>query len=513
MGPYAQEFVRGAARGAIQAPGELLDLALGARTAGAPMSREEAARPLESVPMIPVGHGFLPSLAPQQGPGMGAVGFAGELASPDPLDFVKIAGAVSPFLARAPEIAAWHGSPHKFRRFSTEAIGTGEGAQAYGWGLYFADKKDVANAYAMDLTSKPTFLLNGKEITDDFGRVAAGIYVRAGGDYREAIKLAETVKNEKTRGKVLSSLEKINKGEFKEKFGELYRVDLAPADDDLLDWDLPLSEQSEKVKAGLRSGGHIRETKIKESREPNGKIVYRDGETQRIIAQAIPQEGGYRTSAVQANLHGEGFGGRVASEGDASKAVSDWWNGLDISGENLYRRYSGFPKETSQYLNSLGIPGIRYKDQMSRGKEAGTYNYVIFDDKLVDIMPEMQTPRGTFYETPKMGQYRQQRLGAAQSPKPLLDSLTEPGRSRALATVPQVSPGTPGGEIYRMTPAEYEQRLNAMDAPFVERAVGISQLSPPTQAEMNAFLAAFPQAANLDDASFRRAFEDFRRQR
>jgi len=32
---------------------------------------------------------------------------------------------------------AYHGSPHNFERFSTSAIGTGEGAQSFGWGLYF----------------------------------------------------------------------------------------------------------------------------------------------------------------------------------------------------------------------------------------------------------------------------------------------------------------------------------------------------------------------------------------
>ena len=43
--------------------------------------------------------------------------------------------------------AAWHGTPHKFDRFSTEHIGTGEGAQAYGYGLYFAGNKEVAEHY------------------------------------------------------------------------------------------------------------------------------------------------------------------------------------------------------------------------------------------------------------------------------------------------------------------------------------------------------------------------------
>ena len=44
-------------------------------------------------------------------------------------------------------MTAWHGSPHDFDRFSTEHMGTGEGAQAFGWGLYFADRKGVAESY------------------------------------------------------------------------------------------------------------------------------------------------------------------------------------------------------------------------------------------------------------------------------------------------------------------------------------------------------------------------------
>jgi hypothetical protein len=41
---------------------------------------------------------------------------------------------------------AWHASPHSFDKFRTNAA-SGEGGQAYGWGLYFTDSKDVANWY------------------------------------------------------------------------------------------------------------------------------------------------------------------------------------------------------------------------------------------------------------------------------------------------------------------------------------------------------------------------------
>lgn len=41
----------------------------------------------------------------------------------------------------------FHGSPHSFPKFSLNSIGTGEGAQAYGWGLYFSDSKEYAQKY------------------------------------------------------------------------------------------------------------------------------------------------------------------------------------------------------------------------------------------------------------------------------------------------------------------------------------------------------------------------------
>lgn len=45
-------------------------------------------------------------------------------------------------------LTLYHGSPHKFDKFSTEHMGTGEGAQAFGWGLYFTELQDIAQHYA-----------------------------------------------------------------------------------------------------------------------------------------------------------------------------------------------------------------------------------------------------------------------------------------------------------------------------------------------------------------------------
>lgn len=49
--------------------------------------------------------------------------------------------------------SAWHGSPHQFEEFDLGAIGTGEGGQAHGWGLYFAQDKKIAEGYRAKLES------------------------------------------------------------------------------------------------------------------------------------------------------------------------------------------------------------------------------------------------------------------------------------------------------------------------------------------------------------------------
>ena len=55
-------------------------------------------------------------------------------------------------LSEAPEL--WHGTPHNIDKFSTKHIGTGEGANSFGWGLYFTDKKEIAEYYRDTLTDK-----------------------------------------------------------------------------------------------------------------------------------------------------------------------------------------------------------------------------------------------------------------------------------------------------------------------------------------------------------------------
>jgi hypothetical protein len=63
---------------------------------------------------------------------------------------------------------AYHGSAHEFPRFSLDHIGKGEGAQSYGWGLYFTSQKEIAEHYRNKLSPRPTVTVGGREVVLDF---------------------------------------------------------------------------------------------------------------------------------------------------------------------------------------------------------------------------------------------------------------------------------------------------------------------------------------------------------
>jgi len=111
--PYTSAFMRGLVRGALEAPGDLIDLLLGARTANAPATREEIVPSDQVAPMVPVEQ-LLPSLARGGNLGQQVAGFAGEVFSPDPLDLLRMAGGAAAILAKIDELGLYHGTPHRW---------------------------------------------------------------------------------------------------------------------------------------------------------------------------------------------------------------------------------------------------------------------------------------------------------------------------------------------------------------------------------------------------------------
>ena len=77
------------------------------------------------------------------------------------------------------ELIAYHGSPHRFKKFDASKIGTGEGAQAYGHGLYFAENPKVAKDYADVLASPRNMVSDKRGVYIEPSPVTSGKYMLA----------------------------------------------------------------------------------------------------------------------------------------------------------------------------------------------------------------------------------------------------------------------------------------------------------------------------------------------
>ena len=261
-------------------------------------------------------------------------------------------------------IRAYHGTPHKVYKFALDRIGTGEGAQAYGYGLYFAQSFTVADSYRGKLQKEFRIGFNGKTITelypnnDEAAKLQSRLESVAGstqyGSQGESVRKAFLGA---TYGDLLSKAppspsvvfaRQVEKdyGNFirTETGGNLYTVELLPDEADFLDWDKPLSEQSEKVKDALN-----------------------------------------KLSVNKRHPVYKATSGMLAHGGAKQIPGSDYY-------QAAVKALAGSAEEASKLLTELGIPGIKYLDGSSRGTGEGTSNHVIFDENLVKILEENGKP-------------------------------------------------------------------------------------------------------------------------
>jgi hypothetical protein len=250
-------------------------------------------------------------------------------------------------------IRAYHGSPHDFDKFSMDAIGTGEGAQAYGHGLYFAENEGVAKAYQTSNSATANMRYNGKPITDEIKQSVAWHLEQQGGDKNAVIEhwrsLFKPEYWETTLGKrELRELEKMDYAKLRP--GSMYEVRINANPDDFLDWDAPLSAQP-KI---LEQFGY-NDAKHPEDWIPDVNM----------------------TGAELYRLHG----GLTAdgARGGGSVRQSDV-----LTGSSRPIRM----KDGTVQDKAVNIPGIKYKDAGSRGMDGadGTRNYVVFDENLIEIV-------------------------------------------------------------------------------------------------------------------------------
>ena len=265
-------------------------------------------------------------------------------------NYILSAAGVVPFVPAASQIRkgikAYHGTPQSFDRFSTEYIDTGEGAQQYGRGLYFAENEKVAKEYRDQLTPRDLDYedwLMGKykdaESNQDYARME--MYERAmlnetPQDFKDLA--ADVDYDEDYRGLAAEVGEEIE--EYGPDLGSMYEVNIDVEPDELLDWYQPISQQSKKVRDAVYAN--------------------RDAVDQKIVDDYF--------------------------DGDRNNIVNDEMTGMRYM-SNMDQINAGTIVGTEYELAEKGVKGIRYADAFTRHKspDKQSMNYVIFDDRLITI--------------------------------------------------------------------------------------------------------------------------------
>ena len=277
---------------------------------------------------------------------------AGEYAGSfiDPMRIAAALRRTAPVL----ELDVYHGTPHRFPateanplgEFDASKIGTGEGAQAYGHGVYLAESPDIAKHYQTQLgkfydqMQTPEGAMSLEEAVTKYhpdGKAAAKVLSTF--RTKTDVDTFNKVINDEILPEIRAKYPQSEWDKFAPQQGTLYKADLPDEIiDRMLDWDKPLSEQSAAVREALMP-------LVKDAMKKRGTPDY-------------------------------------ALEYSANRAI-----GGDIVKDLLVG--NGVTRaEVSRRLQQAGIPGIRYLDAGSRDGGSGTRNFVVFpgEEKKVRIL-------------------------------------------------------------------------------------------------------------------------------
>ena len=272
--------------------------------------------------------------------------------------------------------SAWHGSPHDFDTFDLGAIGTGEGNQAHGWGLYFAKKKSVSRNYQKVLskrlgTSNPK--LFKVEIPDEKTMLDEDKYFKE--------------QNKDIINKIVSA---VNDLEIDKRKALLDHYKEHPA--------YPVNKEYEKILGKIQSINQDREyitdalvnnvSKIKEkiAREAAAEYGYNFDELKADntfeMAKKLIGEINEKLSALEKEKEVEGAKEKI-KEDKILESIGDTFTKTPYTGRDVYVALSkafGGDKGASEFLNSTGVKGITY-DGYTDGR-----CYVVFDDKAIKVI-------------------------------------------------------------------------------------------------------------------------------
>lgn len=238
----------------------------------------------------------------------------------------------------------FHGSGAQFDRFDHAFMGTGEGAQAFGWGTYVTDVEGIGRTYATTMRDK---LISEKHKENAIiNKLAKQTLESSNGNKEGALDYLRGLLNESWSDKkrVKAQIKIIETGKFLPETklkANLYTVEI-PDDNgsNYLHWDKPINgEIQERIANGLQSIGFEIEPGM------NHLAYSRDGKI----------------------------------------AVLN----INAKGEDLYAELSdalGSDKAASLFLNDLGFVGISYPANATTGGRAdGARNYVVFNENDAQI--------------------------------------------------------------------------------------------------------------------------------
>ena len=287
-------------------------------------------------------------------------------------------------------IKAYHGSPHDFPaepgaplgRFRSENIGTGEGAQAYGHGLYFAERPETAQGYRAALSSSNQTDIRMKSLIDKHGSLEPAMdeFMRSVYDTPKA--------KEKMRAMLSEQWSQ------KPPTGRTYEVNIHADPEDFLDWDKPLSQQSERVREAVRSevgdqSGMVTDADraaryVSGSDDPTGAAAIQLIEDRAY--QADPVGAAYDIGAAERMLKSRGIpgikyldqGSRAGAGGELMAVFEKdgkWFSRVRGIDRNMFT--TSAPQATREAAETWASDTIA--KQVTR-------NYVVFDDSLIEIL-------------------------------------------------------------------------------------------------------------------------------
>jgi hypothetical protein len=269
-------------------------------------------------------------------------------------------GTVSP-------LDVFHGTPHTLPptarnplgEFDASKIGTGEGAQAYGFGIYTAENPAVAGGYR-DKLQKVDY--SGSQIDPANPSHVALATMEKFGDTEKAsayLKQRANLMDYDINMQAAKLLDDKAALPTRNAYGSLYKADLPDAMiAKMLDYDKPLSKQPEIMKALTPEAMGL---KLRVSPQ-SGYMGY-------VSPDGVPI--GLQVKGATPENFRKRWLERIAEFGDAE------------GGAGRVIGYLGGTSETSaaqvsEALRQAGIPGIKYLDELSRAKGKGTRNFVTF---------------------------------------------------------------------------------------------------------------------------------------